>query len=264
MRIGVLLKLALDMSQLKIDEDGRPRTDTPLRVSDIDKNALEEALRLKERVGGKVIVLSVLKWGPKNVRDREVRELIKGILAMGADEAYVVDDEKVYDSDQSMTALVLAKMVKKLGGFDIILAGEGTIDGFSSQVAYRVAEILGVKSIGYARKIDIMNNNTIRVHCDYEDYVEIVEVDTPVLITVTQEINVPRLPTITQILAASRKPFIKWTLNDLDISEIVSVMKVIDMKPLRIERKGIKIKGDTPKEIAENLVKILSTEGLIG
>jgi len=263
MKIGVLLKLALDTSQLKIGDDGKPKTETPLRVSDIDKNALEEALKFREKVGGKVIVLSVIKWGPKNVRDREVRELIKSVLAMGADEAYIVDDEKLYEADQSATAFVLAEMVKKLGGFDVIFAGEGTIDGFSSQVPYRVAEILGIKSVGYARKIDIINNNILHIYCDYEDYIEIVEVMPPVLITVTQEINVPRLPTITQILAASRKPFIKWTLNDLGIFEIVSTMQVVDMKPLKVERRGIRVKGDTPREIAENLVQILSAEGFI-
>jgi electron transfer flavoprotein beta subunit len=263
MKIGVLLKLALDTSQLKIDENGKPKIETPLRISDIDKNALEEAIRLKEKVGGKVIALSVIKWGPKNIREREIRELIKSVLAMGADEAYIVDDEKLYETDQSVTAFVLAEMVKRLGGFDIIFAGEGTIDGFSSQVPYRLAEILGIKSIGYARKIDIINNTTFHIHCDYEDYIEIVEATPPMLITVTQEINTPRLPTITQILTASRKPFVKWTLNDLGILNVINTMQVVDIKPLKVERKGVRIKGDTPREIAENLIQILSAEGFI-
>lgn len=264
MKFGVLLKLSLDMSQLKFDEYGKPKTETPLRISDIDKNALEEAIRFKEKIGGKVIVLSVIKWGPKNVREREIRELIKSALAVGADEAYIMDDERIYNADPSITAFVLAKMITKLGGFDIIFAGEGTIDGFSSQVPYRVAEILNIRSVGYARKIEYVGSNTLHVHCDYEDYIEIVEVNTPVLITVTQEINTPRLPTITQILAASRKPFFKWSLNDIGLSEIISIVRVIDMKPLKVERKGIKIKGDTPQEIAKNLIQALSVEKVIG
>ncbi|MGB9728830.1 MAG: electron transfer flavoprotein subunit beta/FixA family protein [Thermoprotei archaeon] len=264
MKFGVLLKLSLDMSQIKLDEDGRPKIETPLRVSDIDKNALEEAIRFKEKIGGKVTVLSVLKWGPKNVREREVRELIKSILAIGADEAYVVDDERIYDADPSVTAFVLAEMVKKLGGFDVIFAGEGTIDGFSSQVPYRVAEILGIRSVGYARKIEVVDGNVFRVYCDYEDYIEVVEVNPPLLITVTQEINTPRLPTITQILAASRKPFVKWNLNDIGLFEIVNVTRVVGIKPLKVERKGIRIKGDTPQEIAKNLIQALLTEKVIG
>ncbi|MEM3832716.1 MAG: electron transfer flavoprotein subunit beta/FixA family protein [Thermoprotei archaeon] len=264
MKFGVLLKLSLDMSQIKLNEDGRPKIETPLRVNDVDKNALEEAIRFKEKIGGKVTVLSIIKWGPRSVREREVRELIKSALAIGADEAYVIDDEKIYDTDPSVTAFVLAELIKKLGGFDIIFAGEGTIDSFSSQVPYRVAEILGIRSVGYARKIEIINNNTFRVYCDYEDYIEVVEVNSPLLITVTQEINTPRLPTITQILAASRKPFVKWNLNDVGLSGIINVVNIVDMKPLKVERRGIRIKGDTPQEIAKNLVQALLVEKVIG
>ncbi len=146
MNIVVLVKPALDTSNLRTAANKIMVEDTPLKISDIDRNAAEEAIRLKEKMkGGKTIAVMVSKYPPIAKRGGEAENLAREVLAMGIDEAILVIDDGLIGTDQTATAKAIVETIrKKVGGqFDVIIGGEATIDGYSSQVPARIAAELG-------------------------------------------------------------------------------------------------------------------------
>ena len=262
MRIIVCLKQAVDVSQLKTDPStGRLVTaGVPRKISDFDKNALEEAVRLKEKLGGEVVTLTV------SVEDAKTS--IREALAMGADKGYLIQDEALQNSDTLATSKVLAKAVEKIGQFDVILCGEASIDGFSAQVGPRLAELLNISVITYARKLNL-EGGAVTVERVLEDRYETVKTKTPAIVTVTKEINEPRIPSLMAIMKASKKEIAIWKPADIDVSaenvgEAGSGVKILDVLAPKVERKKIVIKGESSAEIAEKLVKALIQEGVVG
>ncbi|MFQ6086912.1 MAG: electron transfer flavoprotein subunit beta/FixA family protein, partial [Candidatus Bathyarchaeia archaeon] len=148
-RILVCVKQAVDVSQLKVDSATRRliTVDAPKKISDFDKNALEEAIRIREKLGGEVFTVTV---GPE-----DAKTTLREALAMGADKAYLISDPIFENSDTLATSYILAEAIKKIGPFDLILCGEASIDSFSAQVGPRLAERLGVPLITYARKLSL-------------------------------------------------------------------------------------------------------------
>jgi len=261
--IIVLVKLAIDVGQLRIDPStGKPYIEeAPLKISDIDRMAIEEAVRIKEKHGGKITSISALTWGPLTKRASEAEMPLREALAMGVDEAILIADEKLLQADTKTTANVIAATIKNIGGADLIIAGEGTIDGFSGVVGARIAAELNIPLITYARKIEL-KGNIITAERDLEDYIEIVETTTPTVITVTREINVPRLPTLLQIRMAIKKPLKKITLKEIGV-EVEPKIKPFLIEGVKVKRKNIMIEGKTPEELTENLIKKLIDEGII-
>ncbi len=261
--IIVLVKLAIDVSQLRIDSStGKPYIEeAPLKISDIDRMAIEEAVRIKEKHGGRITSISALTWPPFTKRISEAEMPLREVLAMGIDEAILIADEKLLQADTKTTASVITAVIKKLGGADLIIAGEGTIDGFSGVVGARVAAGLNIPLITYARKVEL-KGNIIIAERDLEDYIEAVETTIPAVVTVTREINVPRLPTLLQIRMAIKKPLRKITLQEIEV-EVEPKIKPFTIEGVKIRRKNIMIEGKTPEELTENLIKKLVDEGVI-
>jgi len=239
-RIIVCVKHALDVTELRVDSATRLiiAAGASHKISDFDKNALEEAIRLKEKQGGEVIVVTV---SPEDaaMTSRET-------LAMGADKAYLVNDPSFEKSDTLVTSYILSEVIKKLGEFDLILCGEASVDSYSAQVGPRLA---GERSL--------------------EDCYETVRAKTPVLLTVTGEINEPRIPSLMAIMKASKKEIVKWNMEDLGIPEEKigvkgSAIQVTEVLAPKVERRKIVIKGETVEEVAEELAKALIEEGVIG
>ena len=262
MRVLVCLKQVVDVTQIRVDSSTGQLilSGIPRKISDFDKNALEEAVKIKEKFGGEVVAVTVTS--------EDAKSTLREALAIGADKAYMIYDSALENSDITVTTFVLAEAIKKLGNFDLILCGEATIDGYSGQVGPRLAEILGIPVITYARKIEI-ENGSVTVERSLEDSTEVVRSKTPVLITVVREINEPRIPSLMAIMKASKKELNVWGLEDLGIpKEKVglqgSAIKILEVKAPKVERKGIKIEGETPEEIADKLVKALMQEGVIG
>ncbi len=261
-KVIVCLKQAIDVSQLKADPSTRRlvTAGVPRKISDFDKNALEEAVRLKEKLGGEVLTVTVSA--------EDAKTSIREALAMGADRGYVVTEEALQNSDTLVTSLVLAEAIKKIGQFDLILCGEASIDGFSAQVGPRLAEILNFPVITYARQISL-EGTTLTVERFLEDRYETVRATTPAVVTVTKEINEPRIPSLMAIMKASKKEIVFWKLVDINISpehvgEAGSGVRIIEVLAPKVERKKIVIKGETPAEIADQLVKALIQEGVAG
>ena len=257
--IIVCLKYAVDVTQIKVDPTTRKliTADAPRKISDFDKNALEEAIRIKEKFGGEVIALTASA--------EDASSALREALAMGADRAFLIKDSSLQDSDSSVTSHVLAKAIRKVGSFDLIICGEASIDSYSAQVGPRLAENLGIPVVTYVRKLSL-EDNVLIAERSLEDRSEVVKVKTPALVTVTKEINVPRVSTLMDVIKASKKELVTWSLSDLGVSseEVGAAVEILDISAPKIERKKVKIEGETPEEIAEKLVKALIQEGVIG
>ncbi|HMK52580.1 MAG TPA: electron transfer flavoprotein subunit beta/FixA family protein, partial [Thermodesulfobacteriota bacterium] len=192
---------------------------------------------------------------------------IKGVLAIGADEAVLLTDPLFANSDTAGTAKALAKAIEKIGGYDLILCGEGSTDNYSGQVGPRLAELLNLPQITYARKLEI-NGHQVRAVRNMEESFEVVEAVMPVLITVANEINQPRLALLKDILKAGRKPVKELKPADLGLSDDAvgvkgSVREIVSNLAPEQARKHVVFEGDL-KDIVENLVNALTKEGVLG
>ena len=258
-RIIVCLKQAIDVSQLKVDPATRQlmTTSAPRKMSDFDKNALEEAVKIKERLGETEIFTVTAS-------SEDARAVLREALAMGADKAYLVNGEELKDIDTFGTAYVLTKVIEKIGEYCLILCGETSLDSFSGLVGPRLAELLNLPQITSVRKITV-NSDTVTAERTLEDAIETVRAKMPALITVTREINQPRIPSLMMIMRASKKEIITWTGLDLslDNDKIATKIELVKVLAPKTERKKIKITGENPQEIAEKLAKALLQEGII-
>jgi electron transfer flavoprotein beta subunit len=260
-RILVCAKQAIDVSQVKVDPATRRliTVDAPKKISDFDKNALEEAVRLKEKFGGEIITVTV---GPE-----DAKTTIRDALAMGADKSYIISDPTFEGSCTRAISYVLAEAVKKLGPFDIIFCGEASIDSFSAQVGPRLADRLNIPLITYIKKLTL-EGDTVTVERSLEDSEETIKAKTPVLLTATKELNEARIPALMAIMRASKKEVTVWKAADLNIQkekvgEEGSSIKILSVLAPKVERKRIVMKGETPEETAEMLAKALIQEGVI-
>ena len=211
--IIVCIKQVPNTAEVKIN----PETGTLMRegvpsiVNPFDTFAVEEALCLKEKFGGKVTVLTM---GPQ-----QAVEALKEALAMGADEAVLLSDRAFAGSDTWATAYTLALAIRKLGAFDIILCGKQAIDGDTGQVGPGIAVQLAVPALTYVSRINRVDTDpmpgTIEVERVLDEGRETLETSLPVLLTVVKDINMPRLATIIDIRRAIRIKIPTWTAADL-------------------------------------------------
>ena len=253
MNIIVCAKQVIDISEMKVDSN----TKKPIlqgvlqKISDIDKNALEEAIKIKEKHSGKITVVTI---GPTDAKER-----IKELLAMGADEGVLVTAPE--NIDYFMTANLLAEAIKKIGQYDMILCGEASVDLFSGQIGPRLAGLLNIPQITYALSVKA-EKDKITAERNMGDKAVTTEATYPVLITVTKEINEPRLPSLMQILAAANKPINEWTADSLS-SDLKPLVETIDLKGIPMERKNIIYQNDIDESIGK-LVESLAKEGVLG
>lgn len=259
-KIIVLVKQVLQTAELKVDRNTKTvlTQGVPRVISETDKNAIEEAVRIKEKHGGKITAISM---GPP-----EAKEALREALAMGADEACLLSDPLFEGSDAHATANVLAAAVTKIIDYDMVLCGAYSEDLFAFQIGPRLAEICNLPQITYATKITLEGEKVV-VERDLENERQIVESRLPCLISVVREINKPRLPTLMAIMAASKKPTNIWTAADLSLSADElgfngSLVEVLRSTVAIGERKRIMLQGDL-KEVAPKLVKALVEEGVL-
>ncbi len=147
LRIWTAVKHGLDVNLTRADRTtGLVRVESaPRKTSDFDKNAVEEAVRVRERLGGVVTAISV--GGPA------AREALREAIAIGADEAILVTADRWAEWDTRAVARLLAAATRKLGGFDLFLLGEGSTDHFAGLVGPRLAGELRCAGIAYARRL---------------------------------------------------------------------------------------------------------------
>ncbi|MFC1767342.1 electron transfer flavoprotein subunit beta/FixA family protein [Candidatus Margulisiibacteriota bacterium] len=212
MNIIVCIKQVPGTTQVKIN----PETNTLIRegvesiINPFDENAIEAALQLKEKNGGKVTVITM---GPP-----QAAEALRGAIALGVDEVVLVSDRAFAGSDTWATSYTLAAAIKKIGQFDLVICGKQAIDGDTAQVGPGVAEVLGLPQITFAVNVEI-NNGMLKVNRLLEETNEIVQTKLPAVITVVKQINTPRMPSFKGKMKAKKAEVTTWNAKDLNADE---------------------------------------------
>ncbi len=254
MDILVCFKQVVEETEIRVDREGGKLIfeGVPTKISDDDKNAIEEAVKIKQKVGGTVTGLTL--------GSTESRKQVREALAMGCDRAYLILDSESKSQDTYRTAKILAEAVKRIGRFDLILCGSASTDNLAGQVGPMLAEILGLPQLTYVRKIEV-GDGRVRVERSLEEESEVCEAACPVLITVTREINEPKVPTLMQVMAAGKKPLVEWSMKDV-LAEVPTTLEAVKMEIPRIARKRIIFK-EKPAESVQKLVEAVKKEGVI-
>ncbi len=241
MNIIVCIKQVPDTNEMRIDpETGNLiREGVPSIINPDDKHAVEEAVVIKEKHGGKVTVITM---GPP-----QAEEALRECLAMGADEAILLTDRTFSGADTSATSYTLGCAIRKIGEFDLILCGRQALDGNTAQVGPQIAEFLGLTQITYVQAVDI-SGDTLKARRALEDGYEVLETRLPALLTVTKDINVPRIPSIDTVMDAYReKEIITWTAADL----------AVDRDRIGLKGSPTRIRRAYPPELKRGQVEML-------
>jgi len=190
MHIIVCLKQVPDARQVKLDPETHTliRTGVESMINPYDMYALEEGLRIKERLGGTVTVLTM---GPP-----QAEAALREAISYGADEAVQLSDRAFAGADTWATTYTLARGIEKIGPFDLILCGKQAVDGDTAQVGPGLAERLSLPYAAWVRKIEALENGLIRVQRLMDDGYDRLELSLPALLTVVKEINEPRVPSL--------------------------------------------------------------------
>lgn len=207
MNILVFMKQTFDTEARIVIKDGQVSDqDVTYVINPYDEYAVEEAIKLKEAAGdGNVTVICI---GP----DR-AEESLRKALAMGADDAVLIDAPA--DADEYVLSELLAAACRQRE-YDLILAGNLSVDTGAGQVAVRVAELLGMPHVGTIVKLEV-SGGSATVERDAEGDTEIVQVNLPALFTAQQGLNEPRYPSLPGIMRAKKKPLDRVSAADLGV-----------------------------------------------
>ncbi|MEA2030512.1 MAG: electron transfer flavoprotein subunit beta/FixA family protein [candidate division Zixibacteria bacterium] len=251
MDIVILIKQVPEIALIKVDETANEVVlpQGPGTVNPLDEYAVEEGLRLKEQHGGKCVVMSV-------GTDR-TEYALRNCMALGIDEAYLLSDDAFNNSDPQAIGKILSAGIKKLGTYDLVLAGKQAIDSDSAQVPGAVAAGLDIPQAMFVKKVESVGDGKAVVYRTTEDGYDIVELNTPAMISVVKEINEPRLPSLKGKMKAKKKTITKWSASDLGLDDsgigANSDTKTTKVAPPPPRPKGEFIEGETPEEIADKL-----------
>lgn len=250
MNVYVIMKQTFDTEEKITLQKGQVSEDgVKFVINPYDEYAVEEAIRIRELMGGKVIVLTV---GPERSS-----EALRTALAMGADEAVLLSNEGIPADEYSLSNVLASYFLDK--SFDLILGGNFSIDNGAGQVAIRLAELLSIPHLSSITKLEIAEG-IARVERDAEGDLELAEVKLPALFTAQQGLNEPRYPSLPGIMKAKKKPFQQLILSELTIApeqlEARTIRIDLTLPPARIA--GQVLSGDLPSQAAQ-LVKLLRT-----
>lgn len=262
-KILVCAKQVPDTNEIKIN----PETGTLIRdgvpsiLNNDDANALEEALKIKDKYPDTYI--TVVSMGPPQAQD-----MLFECLAMGADEAVLLSDRAVGGSDTWATSNALTATINKIGDYDLIFAGRQAIDGDTAQVGPQIAEKLGIPQVTYVEEFEIADNmKDITVKRQLEDGYELIKLQTPCMLTAIKELNEPRYMSMKGIFNKDKKISV-WSAADVEVDlntvglkpSPTNVFRSFTPKP---KGKGMTIEGDTEKDIAKTLLINLKKKHII-
>ena len=199
-------------SMLKVDEEAKqviPAAGLPLVMSPFDEQALEAALRVRD--SGTQAKITAISAGPESART-----VLKHALAMGADEAILLNDATLEDAAGEGVAYALACAIRALGDVDLVLTGRQTADWDSGIVGCALGELLDLPAITFARKVEI-HGDTVRVERVVSDGYEVLEATLPALVTVSNELGEARKPSLRETMRAARKPLADTPSSDVGI-----------------------------------------------
>ncbi len=210
MKIIVCAKQVPDAKDVRLD----PKTNTLSRdgvqsiMNPFDRHALEEGVRLKEKYGGTVIVLSM---GPP-----QAEEMLREAISCGADEAVLVSDRAFAGADTWATTYTLERAITKIGGCDLVICGKQAIDGDTAQVGPGLAQRMDIPYVAYVQKINEVDGDHIQAERMMDDGYDMVELSTPALFTVVKEINEPRVPSLKGKMRAKKVEIQVLSAQDIE------------------------------------------------
>lgn len=261
MHIVVCIKQVPNTTNVQID----PTTGTLKRdgvesiINPFDEYAIEEAIRLKERFGGKTTVITM---GPP-----QAESVLRDALARGIDNAILVSDRAFAGADTWATSFALARAIRTIGDCDLVICGKQATDGDTAQVGPGVAEMMGIPHVAYVKKIEEVANGAMKVERMMEDGYDLIETPLPALITVVKEINTPRMPSLRGMMMSKKAQIPNWNAEHIKASKEdiglagspTQVMKIFSPPP---RPGGEKLEGSL-EQVAGMLVSKLKTAQLI-
>lgn len=256
MNIFVLVKRTFDTEEKIVVSGGKIQEDSAeFIINPYDEYAVEEAIQVRDTHGGKVVVLSI--------GNEDAEKQLRTALAMGADEAVLINTEDDLDElDQYAAAQILAEYLKDKEA-DLIIAGNVAIDGGSGQVGPRVADLLGINYVTTITDLKI-NGTDVKITRDIEGDSEILETSLPLLVTAQQGLNEPRYPSLPGIMKAKKKPLTELELDDLNIDadDVEIKVQTIDIYLPSQKAAGRVLQGDISAQVKE-LVNLLHAEAKV-
>ncbi|MBK5253303.1 MAG: electron transfer flavoprotein subunit beta/FixA family protein [Peptostreptococcaceae bacterium] len=266
-KIIVCAKQVPDTNEIRIN----PETGTLIRdgvpsiLNNDDANALEEALRIKDKYDD--VVVTVVSMGPPQATD-----MLFECVAMGADDAILISDRAVGGSDTWATSNAVVagikRYVKDNGEYDLIFAGRQAIDGDTAQVGPQIAEKLDIPQVTYVEEFKMDDDRkNITVKRKMEDGYELIKIQTPCMLTAIKELNEPRYMNMKGIFAED-KDIKTWNADDIDVDRTTVGLKASPTNVFRSftpkpKGKGIIVEGDCNKDQATNLLIALKGKHII-
>ena len=218
-------------------------------LDDTDRYGVEVGLQLAEEVGDDA-TLTLISMSPSGSLQG-----FRQALAMGADRAIIVDDESLRGADALTTATVLAAALKE-DGFDLVIAGTESTDGYAGVMPQQLAELLGVPSLSFARKVE-RDGDRVRIERQTEAGYNVVEAPLPALITVTSGVVEPRYPNFKGIMQAKKKPVETKTCADLGVTPSAQqVIQSVEAIPARQAGEIVEDEGEGYLKIIEKLEEV--------
>jgi len=259
MNIIVCVKQVPDTLEVSVDAE----TNTLIRegidgvINPFDLYAVEEALRLKEQYGG---VVTVLSMGPA-----QVIETLRQAMCLGAERGILLSDIGFAGADTLATSYTLARAVKKIGHFDLIICGRQAVDGDTAHVGPSLAEKLGVAHISCVIKINEVTNEYMITERMTDAAIEKVKLSLPGLITVTKGINEPRLPSLRGKIKAARDEIEVWSAHDIGADESKIGLKGSPTRVVKIttpehHRAGQILEGSVGQQVTNLVSKLQQAE----
>ena len=246
--------------RLKVDSISNKLTSQgiALLMNAYDVQAIEAALRIRD--AGIDCSVTVLTLGAE-----DSRQMLRPAFAMGADEAVLIADTAFQGGDGLIIAKVLARAIDKLGGADLILCGRQASDDDQGVVGPALAEILGVPSATIASDVTALDDNSVRVTRTLPDAVEVVALELPALVTVSNEIGQPRFPRARAMMESRRKRPTVWSAADLGLgtSDTVSHVQQVGLSVIEVRGQCEFVSGDSIQDKADALAQRMRKDGLI-
>ncbi len=255
MRIIVCVKQVPSSNEVRLD----PVTNTIIRdgrqsvINPFDTYAVEQAVQIKEKLGGEVLALSM--GIPATER------LLRDAMSRGADRSLLLSDRRFAGADTLATAYTLSLGVRHLGDFDLILCGKMAVDGDTAQIGPELAENLGIPHVTDVCELVEISDNEIVCKKVTDKGHSLLRVRLPALLTVVKDINMPRLPSISGVRFGINAPFESLGADDLAadpqrIGLSGSPTQVVKTYVPKRQTESVTVHGD-PKAQAKSIAELI-------
>lgn len=256
MNVVVCMKQTFDTeAQITLTEVGHiDDRSVLLIVNPYDEYALEEALRLKERNGGEVTVITI--------GGQAARKALQHCLAMGADHAILVDDPHLKDADSHIYALTLSRVLRSIQ-YDLVMCGRESIDAGTSQVHTRLAEILDLPVVNVVSALKIEGGKA-EARRDIDGGTEIIEVSLPALFSAQKGLNEVRYPPLRRVMQAKKIPIKSVCLADMGLTakEVYPFLRIEEFR-FSQPRKGGEVLSGEISEVVPQVIRRLQKEAKV-